>query len=91
MSDEGKKLQTLLRVPSQAEAKLIVAALADYGIKASSSAAPDDGSNAPPAVQVAIAGDDAERAVGALQNMRTTCQEIDWSHVDVGPAGGRFA
>ncbi|QDU40031.1 hypothetical protein Mal4_43850 [Maioricimonas rarisocia] len=91
MSDEGKKLQTLLTVPSQAEAKLIVAALADYGIKARSSEASADGSPSPAPVQVAVAGDDAEQAVGAIQDMRSTHQEIDWSHVDVGPAGGRFA
>lgn len=91
MSDPGAKLQTLLSVSSQAEAKRIVAALADYGVNARSSEAASGSPSSVATFQVVVVGQDAERAVGAIQNMQATCRDIDWSHVDVGPVGGQLS
>ncbi|MEW4526213.1 hypothetical protein [Maioricimonas sp. JC845] len=88
MSDEG---QTLLTVSSQAEAKLIVAALADYGVKSRASETKGGGTAPGTVFHVVVTGQDAERAVGAIQDMQSTHQEIDWSHVFVGPVGGHLA
>ena len=86
MQDESKNLARLIGVRHEAEAALIVAALANHGIRAVASGAYTSGfrAEAPGDVSVFVESADLDRAKEVMAAMHTERDNIDWSQVDVG-------
>ncbi|MEX2287473.1 MAG: DUF2007 domain-containing protein [Planctomycetaceae bacterium] len=87
MQDESKNLARLIGVRDEAEAALIVAALADHNIRAVPSGAYTSGFRAVPVagdVSVLVEKADLDRAKEVMAAMHTERDNIDWSQVDVG-------
>lgn len=76
----------LVDLNSEAEAFMIVAALAEEGIEAFKAGGPvsDFKVGVPGHVQVLVRPEDLERARDAFSHLRDEEGEIDWSRIDVG-------
>jgi len=85
MSDPNEITATLTRVPSETEAAIVVAALADNGIRAESDEY-TSGLRAGPWnwVDIMVAEADLEKAKEILIQVQEENDHIDWSQVDVG-------
>lgn len=88
MNSPTDKLRTLIKVTSEVEAAILVAALAEHQIKAVSTGALTAGfrAEAPGMVSIMVEEDDLAIAQTALQQVQQGQSEIDWSQVDVGDA-----
>jgi hypothetical protein len=86
MATDDENLARLTIVRSELEAEIIIAALADEGIKAAMSA--DHTSTlwtlAPGLAEVLVAEDNLSQAQAILQQVRNKHSDVDWSNVDVG-------
>ena len=85
MSEPNEITATLTRVPSETEAAIVVAALADEGIRAES----DEFTSGLRAgawnwVDIMVAEQDLARAKEVLADVQRENDHIDWSKVDVG-------
>jgi len=86
MSDDATNPEVLVRVTTEVEAALIVAALAEQGIKADAVSGAIAGFRAevPADVAVVVQAEHLEEAKRALGEIREQLSEVDWSNVDVG-------
>lgn len=86
MSTPSTRLVTLVGLPNEMEAAIVVDALARCGIRASAVGAASAGfrAEAPGLVSVLVAEDDAARALEVLSAVDLGSEEVDWSQVDVG-------
>lgn len=86
MPADPNEMQVIASVPSEIEAREIVAALNDVGIVAVISGEHTSGfkAMAPGDVKVHVKHADASRAEWALQEIRDRSDAVDWSNVDVG-------
>ena len=84
MSTKPESPKTVRSVPSEIEGAAIVAALADHGIKASTTGDFTSGfrAEAPGWVQVVVRSEDFEQAEQILSQL--DAKQVDWSKVDVG-------
>ncbi len=87
MSGEtGPELVEAAKVPSEIEANLIVAALAEHGIEARAVGGLTAGfrTEAPGMVRVLVRAADEADAAAVIDAVREAATEIDWSQIDVG-------
>jgi Putative prokaryotic signal transducing protein len=86
MHDDPENVVRLIGVRHEAEAGILVAALAERGIRAVSSGSYTSGfrAEAPGDVSVLVEEMDLERAKAALKEIQEQSADIDWSQVDVG-------
>jgi hypothetical protein len=85
-AERPERIARLTSTPREMEAGLIVAALAEHGIKATMTGEATAGfrAEAPGRVQVLVAEGDLPRAQGVLDDLQHEGEEIDWARVDVG-------
>jgi len=88
VTDDANELTKLTAVPDEAQAALVVHALADHGIEAQATGDYTSGfrAEAPGSVQVVVKQADLARAKQALALVKRQDAQIDWSQVDVGDA-----
>lgn len=86
MSTDATRLKTLLSVPNELEAAMIVNALEEHGIRARMAGAASAGfrAEAPGDVAILVAQDLVEHAREVLAGLDRGDTEVDWSQVDVG-------
>ena len=86
MSTDPNNPEVLTSVSSDIEAAVIVAALTERGIEASTTGGYTAGfrAEAPGGVNVIVRHLDLERAKDVLAEIKQDRPEIDWSQVDVG-------
>ena len=84
--DLDEHLAKLTSVPTEVEASVIVAALAERNIRATTTGEFTAGfrAEAPGWVQILVAEDDLQRAKEILQEVGEDTTDVDWSQVDVG-------
>ncbi len=85
MSEQPKHTAKLTSAPTESEASILIAALQENGIQASS----EEYSSGLRAgawnwVGVLVAEDDLEKAKEVLEQVKSENDHIDWSQVDVG-------
>jgi len=87
MTTDPNSPEKLLSVPNEIEAAVIVSALAEFGIESyaigryASALGADSGFSS---VDITVRHADIESARQALEKIKDTQTEIDWSTVDVG-------
>ena len=86
MSHGPEHVVPVTSAPNELEAGVIIAALADRGIKAvmSGDAIADFRLGIPAEVQILVAQEDLERAQMVLREDEDNEDDVDWSQVDVG-------
>ena len=86
MVNNEKDLARLVGARHETEAAVIVAALADHGIRAVATGDFTLGfrAEAPGDVSVLVDSEDLERAKHALEEIRRESRSIDWSTIDTG-------
>ena len=86
MSHGPEHIVAVTSAPNELEAGVIIAALADAGIKATmdGSATADFRVGVPGQVEILVAKEDLERARTVLQEDEDNEDDVDWSQVDVG-------
>jgi Putative prokaryotic signal transducing protein len=86
MSHGPEHIVAVTSAPNELEAGVIIAALADRGIKATmdGAATADFRVGVPGQVEILVAKEDLERARTVLQEDEDNEDDVDWSQVDVG-------
>jgi hypothetical protein len=86
MSDQPEHTAVLTSTPTESEAAIVIAALEENGIRASSSGEYTSGLRAGAWnwVQILVAEDDLPKAQEILAEVQRENDHIDWSQVDVG-------
>jgi hypothetical protein len=86
VSNDASNPAVLVRVATEVEAALIVAALAEQGIKAEAVGGAIAGfrAEAPADVAVVVQAGHLEEAQRALSEIREQLSDVDWGSVDVG-------
>jgi Putative prokaryotic signal transducing protein len=86
MTSHPEPAELLTSTPTEMEASIIVAALAQEEIRATMTGQYTAGfrAEAPGWVQILVADGDLARAKEVLDDVKRTNTEIDWSQVDVG-------
>jgi hypothetical protein len=86
MTDRPEHVVVLTSTPLEMQAGIIVAALAENGVRATMSGQTTAGfrAEAPGWVQVLVAEEDLARARAVLDELSRESHDIDWSQIDVG-------
>ena len=86
MSHGPEHIVAVTSAPNELEAGVIIAALADRGIKATmdGAATADFRVGVPGEVEILVAKEDLERARTVLREDEDNEDDVDWSQVDVG-------
>jgi hypothetical protein len=86
MPSHPEPAELLTSTPTEVEASIIVAALAEEGIRATMTGQYTAGfrAEAPGWVQVLVADEDLPRAKEVLEEVRHANADIDWTQIDVG-------
>ena len=86
MAEVADSIVRLTSTPREIEAATIVAALADHGVRATTTGTYTAGfrAEAPGWVHILVAADDLTRSQELLEDIRRETAEIDWANVDIG-------
>jgi hypothetical protein len=86
MSDRPEHIVAVTSAPNEMEAGVIIAALADAGIKATmdGTATAEFRVGVPGQVEILVAKEDLDRARTVLREDEDNQDDVDWSQVDVG-------
>ena len=85
MSNPNERTAKLTSAPNEAVAALVISALEDLGIKASSDETTSDlRAGAWNWIDILVDENDLAQAQEALQQIKQENSEIDWSQIDVG-------